>query len=329
MISDKKILFVCGHRKSGTTMFANLFDGHPELSVFPQDATVLYAYHPRWLADKYSDAARRARLEQVVCRFFAENLNAECSAARFDAQDFASRFRTAVPDSALRNPAAIVNALLDSYAAVAGTANRRWHVLKETSIELMAAELFEAFPNARFVQLMRDPRDNYGALKSGVDKHYARFGEDEHMTLSSLVHRARLGMLFAQANLKRFGPERYKVVRFEDLVRDGERILRDICAFLGISFDQKLLVPTVLGQPTRGNSYEKINFSKVSDRNVGRWRERIGRDEAAIIEFQFGPLMEDFGYRREIDENARMDAAAAFYKWENDRYHYRDSFVGR
>lgn len=329
MSVDKRIVFICGHRKSGTTMFVNLFDGHPELAVFPQDATVLYAYHPRWLGETYSDRDRRERLEQVVCRFFTVNLARECAASGFDANAFAARFRAALPDSSLRDMGAIVNALLDAYGATAGNAERRWFVLKETSVELMAAELFAAFPNSRFIQLMRDPRDNYGALKSGVEKHYGRFGEDEHMTLSSLMHRARLGMMFAKANAARFGANRYKVVRFEDLVRDSETVLNDVCGFLGIAFDPSLLVPTVLGQPTRGNSYEKIDFSRVSDRNVGRWRTRISPEEAAVIEFNFGPLMEEFGYVRETSETARMDAASAFYKWENDRYHYRDSFVGR
>ena len=29
---EVEILFITGHRKSGTTMFANLFDGHEDLN---------------------------------------------------------------------------------------------------------------------------------------------------------------------------------------------------------------------------------------------------------------------------------------------------------
>ena len=42
----KNLLFITGHRKSGTTMFANLFDGHKDFLVYPSDLCLLYAYYP-------------------------------------------------------------------------------------------------------------------------------------------------------------------------------------------------------------------------------------------------------------------------------------------
>jgi len=42
----KPLIFICGHRKSGTTMFHNLFDGHPDLDVYPVILNILYGYFP-------------------------------------------------------------------------------------------------------------------------------------------------------------------------------------------------------------------------------------------------------------------------------------------
>ncbi|MEP4378209.1 MAG: sulfotransferase [Alphaproteobacteria bacterium] len=327
MAFDTPVLFVCGHRKCGTTMFLNLFDGHPDLSVYPHDATVMYAYHPRWLGEEYTDDDRRARLERIVCEFLSDTLRTPADAAGFDLTAFNERFKAGLSEIELRDITAVVHHQLDTFAQTAGSAGRAWNVIKETSIELMAGELMAAFPNAKFIQLLRDPRDNYGALKSGVESHYSRFGEDERMTLASIIHRARLGMIYANANTARFGADRYMVLRFEDLVSDSETALGSICDFLGIPADPTMLVPTVFGQPTRGNSFEKIDFSAISDRNIGRWRDRISEEEAAIIEFHFHGLMEGFGYAGAFDEASRLDAASDFYKWENDRYHYRDSFA--
>ena len=39
-------IFLCGHRKSGTSMFLNLFDGNKDINVFPTDINLLYAYYP-------------------------------------------------------------------------------------------------------------------------------------------------------------------------------------------------------------------------------------------------------------------------------------------
>lgn len=324
---ETQTLFICGHRKCGTTMFLNLFDSHPELSVFPQDATVLYAYSPKWLTDEYSDLDRRKRLEQVVCNFFAENLSKECKTSGFNQDQFSQNFQSKIESVSLTDIGAIINAMLEAYSGVEGNSNVRWRVLKETSIELMATELLEIFPNSKFIQLLRDPRDNYGALKSGVDSHYGHFGEDEHMILSSLIYRARLGMMYARANIKRFGAEQYRVVRFEDLIQDNKNILGELCNFLDINFHNNLLIPTVLGQPTRGNNFDQLDFSTISDRNIGRWKQRISEEEAAIIEFHFGSLMDEFGYTPVFDKAQQMDAASTFYKWENNQYHYRDSFA--
>src|SRR5687768_10638980 len=45
--TDRRLLLVCGHRKSGTTVLTNLFDSHPSLAVLPHDIKILYAYYPR------------------------------------------------------------------------------------------------------------------------------------------------------------------------------------------------------------------------------------------------------------------------------------------
>ena len=327
MTFDSRLLFLGGHRKGGTSMFLNMFDGHRALSVYPHDINVLYAYHPRWLGPDYDDAARRERLDLVVCDFFKRNLGKEAAKAGFNVEGFCAGFRARIGRANVLEMASIIEALARTFNETAGARDPAWTVLKETSCEIFAGELLTAFPQARFIHLLRDPRDNYGALKSGVEGHYSRFGEDERMTLSSLLSRARLGMQLAQLNAERFGAKRYCVLRFEDLVREPKPQIERICAFLGIEPEETMTVPTVLGQPTRGNSYENIDFSQVSARNVGRWRDRITAEEACIIEFHFRELLDTYGYKREFSAAAAIDAASAFYKWENDRFHYRDSFA--
>ncbi len=95
-------------------------------------------------------------------------------------------------------------------------------MLKETSIEIYASEILDWFPQSRFVQILRDPRDNFAALAAGVDKHYGPLGEDRKRTLASLLHRARHGLRMASRNRARLGEERYHLLRYEDLV-DGTR----------------------------------------------------------------------------------------------------------
>jgi len=199
-------------------------------------------------------------------------------------------------------------------------------LIKETSIEIYAREIFEWFPNARFLHLVRDPRDNFAALKAGVATYYAEMGEDEKQTLASLIYRTRLGLEMGKVNASRYGLEAYRFVNFNQLVKNVDLIMEELSAFLGIEFTDSLFKPTRLGQPFRGNNFDGNKFSQVSNKNVDRWKERISEDEAQIIEFHLGPLMIEFDYTLSFSREECSDMAADFYKWENYKYFYSDRF---
>ena len=66
MQTNMPIIFIGGQRKAGTSMFLNLFDGHPDLLVYPIDITIFYAYYPEYIKSSYSDKQRLARLKRVI-----------------------------------------------------------------------------------------------------------------------------------------------------------------------------------------------------------------------------------------------------------------------
>jgi hypothetical protein len=301
-------------------MFANLFDGHTELCVYPVDLTIMYAYFPVFEDGKYSIENRKNRLDAVVFK----HLEAQPAiASLMDVDAFRRIFFRRMESRAyvIRD---ILEELMLAYHELVGMPVQacKGTLVKETSIEIYANHLFDWFPNARFIHLIRDPRDNYAALKSGIASYYSQFDDDSNTVLHSLIERSTLGMRLADINQERFGKERYHIVRFEDVLTEPRKSLGEVSEFLGISFDEKLLLPTLLGDETRGNNFEGEDFSRLSSKNLGRWSERIAPEEAMIIEFHFHALMDRFGY--ELPE--RADAASSFYKWSNYKYHYFDRF---
>ena len=192
----------------------------------------------------------------------------------------------------------------------------RW-IEKTTSTEIYAADVKRWFPRARFIHVLRDPRDNYGSLKSGWEKRYKQFNDSPLRLLQSHVERGKLGMELARWNLARYGPEDYLVIRFEDLARDPAAVLRQVTAFLGVAFDEAILKPTVWGLPWGGNNFDGLTFSGVSAVNVDRWRDRITPEEAAVIEFYYADIMEHFGYRPVTSKADQVDAARNLYAWHN------------
>jgi hypothetical protein len=327
-VMDERYLFLGGHRKSGTTMLLNLFDGHPRCCVYPTDIAVLYGYFPVWTAEGHSADERLARLDLVVFGTLRKIRLRHGLHDRLPVEAMREHFFERLDRSRLDQIDVVVRHIVDSYRVVTGqpVAERPVIVIKETSLEIYARELAGLFPGAQFVQLVRDPRDNMGALRAGVQKHYGQIGEDEQQILASLIHRSGLGLRLIDDNRQVLGDDHFQAVRFERLTEDPAAVVDEMCAFTGLEPSPSMQTPTVMGVSTAGNNYDGEAFRRVTARNVGRWRDRISAFEAQVIEFHLGDLMARHGYRRELDPADCARAASEFYKWMNYQYFFKDAF---
>ena len=305
-------------------MFFNLFDGHSRLLVYPSDLNLLYAYFPKYLSDEYTYEDRKIRLERIIFSDIEDQLKSNNIATEIDLDLFRKIFFSSLTVD-LTDMKEIISQLAYAYAKLVQCPNM-FPIFKETSLEIYAHEVFEWFPDAKIIQLIRDPRDNYSALKAGVDLYYRKLGENEKETLASMIYRAKLGMEIGLYNQKKYGPNKYKIIKFEELLSDVQTIMQGISDFIGIQFEPSMLIPTKEGHSTAGNNFDGEKFTKVTAKNVGRWRERISEHEAKIIEFHLGDLMNRFGYKLDFSKDECVKSAADFYKWQNYRYFYSDRF---
>ena len=320
----KNPIFICGHRKCGTSMFFNLFDGHSRLLVYPSDLNLLYAYFPKYLSNEYTYEDRKMRLGRVIFADIEDQQKSNNIDTGLDIGLFKEMFFSSLTGD-LTDIKEIIAQLYYAYEKLVQRPNM-FPAFKETSLEIYAHEIFEWFPDAKIIQLIRDPRDNYSALKAGVDSYYRKLGENEKETLASMIYRAKLGMKIGLYNQKKYGPNKYKIIKFEELVSDVQTKMQEISDFIGIQFEPSMLLPTKEGHSTAGNSFDGEKFNKVTAKNVGRWRERISEHEAKIIEFHFEDLMNNFKYRLEFSKEECVKSAVDFYKWHNYRYFYNDRF---
>lgn len=203
--------------------------------------------------------------------------------------------------------------------------NGNFSVFKETSIEAYALELKKKFKHAKFIQIIRDPRDNFAAIKSGIDKHYLKIGENYNETLFNCLTKIRTSLTFAKYNKKKFGKDDYHIVIFEELVQNPKKELKKICNFLKIDFDPILLKPTFFGNITTGNNYDGEKKSSISKKNSGRWKIRLNSYEVSIIEFFLKDMMKNFNYKTFGSIN--LSDISKYYKWYNYNYFYKDSFL--
>lgn len=319
------IIFLTGHRKSGTSVFHRLFDGYPEVTVYPVDLSFLYAYFPAFTENRYVDAFE---LRKRLCLVIARSL--QCHASYLEKRGFCfDRFAKSVEsklsDEEMRDRFAVLRAVQSSWMNFNRETASKPFVVKETSQSIFFSIFREKDCRTKMITVIRDPRDNYAALKAGVAGYYSKMGEGDLVTLASLINRCRMDFLSALANEAAY-PEDFMALKFENLVNRPESEMRSVADFLKLPYDPVLIYPTESGEEYKGNSHEGTRFSGLSSRNVSRWRSRISEEEAKVIEYWMRDVMEKFSYEPTYSEIDAQNAFSRFYEWYNTRYFYKDSF---
>lgn len=326
MMSKNKVIFLTGHRKSGTTMLHKMFDGHTSAAVYPTDLALFYAYFPHF-TKKYSEDIKE--LKKRITRLLTVTLSGD-EISKFVSPEQVDKlifefFSRCKDKEHLVSRGCVLEALTLSWAKIFAPDRKRNIVVKETSQAVFFTSYLESCLDLKMINLIRDPRDNWAAIRSGVGEYYSSFGEGHYESLASLLNRLRVDMTSAQILQSNYS-NRFKAVRFEDLVGNIEEVMREIASFSGMTFEKSLLKPTVNGENFSGNNYEGVKFQGASVRNVGRWKERISVEEAQIIEFWLCDMMQAWGYDLEFKRVDLLRSSSHFYEWYNDRYFYYDSF---
>jgi len=320
-------VFLSGHRKSGTTLLVMLFDGHPCLLTYPADSGFFYLYYPLWNDPSYTKDQKISRMIEKVIG----SLRIEISKLPQAKQDIISfpfsEFEKVFRDTAFRTectPRHMLESLMLSFREMVDVSDLLLGFVEKTSSsEIYVSDIVDWFPNARFIHLLRDPRDNWASLRSGWEKKYQHQNDSLSILLQSMIDRGRLAFEFAKKNSSIYGSKIYKVIRYEDLAFKPTDVLKDICNFLGVEFVPEMYRPTIFGLPWKGNNFDGLVFDGISYKNVNRWKKRVPENESALIEFHFGEYMEQFGYEREMGDCLCAAAAKEQYKWYNFAKTYR------
>lgn len=160
-------------------------------------------------------------------------------------------------------------------------------------VERYADQIFAAYPNARMIHMIRDPRDRYQASLAKWPNGKLRAG--------GAVGRWLYSAVLARRNRARY-PERYKIVRFETLIQATEQTLREVCRFLDEEYTPDMLAmsasPGHRQKLLRGAEAEPAE-SPLSPAFIGAYRGAVDEREIAFMQSIAGREMTRFGYELE------------------------------
>jgi hypothetical protein len=305
--------FIVGAGHSGTTLLRMMLDAHPELTIPPETGFVPEVFKRARRARKQT--GRRPGAEELVeliashRRWGDFGLDRDALLARVRAADETPTARQAV------------RAFYALYAA--GQGKPRWGD-KTPAYAAAMVPLQRYLPEARFIHLIRDGRD--------VALSRLRRRSDDLEAVAHAAERWRSRVLAARSRAGRV--EHYMEARFEDLVLDSERVLREVCEFVELPFDPVMLryherAPERLAEmadalpPPQDGERGDVPAERLRNRRLRRhalaaepprgdrvevWRERMTPEARAAFEGAAGDLLVELGYPL---GDATADAAGA------------------
>ncbi len=280
-----RYFFIVGTPRSGTTLLQSLIMQSPGVTVPPETQffDVVYAQE-RVLGPIGSDSGWDNAVQVVINR----NNQNEFPA---DGHELSERLSRPGPRTHAR--------LLSDWLDLCGESNNATIIgEKSPSHAHHVGLILSMFESARIIQIVRDPRD------VAISHH-----ELWNRTHLQAAVRWRLDQQQAIRHAKSSYADRFRLVKYEDLIEKPEQTMRGLAEFLDIEFVPNMTDPSQR-QDTGFASREKHKLQtleKLTSSRIGRYRGKLSRREISIVQAFCAPQMTKLGY--ELEPGSRLIGA--------------------
>jgi len=302
-------LFITGMFRSGTTLLARMLHTHDEIvcasdpfrpffncfrdAVARDLGAPVGGFDPLddYFADKTGlavfEGVQQATLERSFPNWLREELRERIIS---HAEPFSPKITERLDSIQGATFREVYDDLLSHIPAAYGNGAEQWEATKEVWTTEFTPVLARAYPESKFLHVVRDPRAVCASKNVKKNSKYPWL---------FLIRQWRKLATLSDLYESRF-KDRVCIVRYEDLVQNPRNTVEEICNFLGIVLDEAILDPSNYvdgaGDPWLQNtSYERSSRSFNID-SVDKWREVLSGREKMYIEQLSYPEMLILGY---------------------------------
>lgn len=310
--------FLVGMGRSGTTLLSNMLNSHPELVATSEHSFMLFSYSSFRNAD-FSDPRTVDRFLDIFNYNFSFEKNI---------WEPEKKVREDILSSRYKDFAAICKLTYLNYPFIQGKKNIRRIIDKNPQYSLYLDKWAKTFPEAKYIVLVRDFRDNIAsrvryASKPAPVSLYAFSWNYFYDSIFSGLERHKLP---------------YQVIRYEDLVHQPIETLSKLCRFLGVVYHENMLSFQALAREMEDHAKKNIskeNFEKVwamhanlvKDLNagsIGSYRKVLLEEDVKKVTYFCRDYGRQFGY---LQEEALKPAPGwlvpAFFSWLKVYIYYK------
>lgn len=277
----KPPVFLIGSPRSGTTLLHQMFDHHPAFAL-PFESKYIVVFHNN--LEEFGDLHDVKNREALIVSIEKYMRNAWLER---DHDEWIPGLLAAAPELARQAPPSYAGVIETVYKFFAQQRNQpRWGDKMATFRRCMPA-LLELFPDARIVHIIRDGRDVASSLLP------LSFGPNTaYVAAKKWRNFVEHGLKFAAEH-----PTHVYTLRYEDLIDDPEKYLREICDFVEEPFTEDMLNFHKSGtkRVPRKEIHGQLN-KPVNKERTARWKKDLSANQVRVFEAVAGPLLDRLGY---------------------------------
>ena len=276
-LNDIKPIFITGVYRSGTTLLSRILNNHPEL-----DITYDSVHYMRFSYDKFNPICEHQNYSKLVNEIH-ERVSKRWK-VNFD-KDFVLY---SIKNLKKIDYSYIYNIIMSNFLKITSTSwgektNMCWREIPH---------FLEMFPSGKTILIIRDPRDILISYKNMTYEPGLRYLDSIFACLDSFHY---VNYLQKNASTKNF-----HLVKYEELVTNPDETIKKLTSFLEIDFDPLMLDASKFSDkwnnPWEGNSSFDKSIQSISNKTIGRWKDKISRVDLFFLEIILMEQMINFGY---------------------------------
>jgi protein-tyrosine sulfotransferase len=271
-IKEIPMVFILGKGRSGTSLLQNMLDAHPAI-IGPPESKFAVLFYPR-----FSDIKKWKDSDILL---FAQSLYMEplfASLWHVDKEELTSK---------LLSVKEYANYSLLCKIVYYQLRKEKEKVLlisdKNPQYVLFIDTILRIFPGAKFIHIVREPRDNiYSQIISFNEKNPV-FRAYQWVGFNQIIEQKKKSL-----------PERFFQVKYENLVENPEKVMQSMSKFLEIPFSAEMTQnkkPEILeaqlaqsGMEKKGGEIHKELLRPVNTSNIGKWKKGMTEFDRKVTE---------------------------------------------
>jgi len=279
------IFFIIGRARSGTTLVKALLDAHPNV-VVPVECA--------FLLNLYSKYGKKKYWTDALLKEFIKDLSNEPAykLMQIDQAGLEQKLASCAGENTYANICMQVYGSCQSFYP-----KEEIKLLgdKNPAYSLYVEKIREIFPEAKFIHIIRDYRDHIVSMM--------RVDYEAHI-VSSLAYRWKYYNRQIEKT-KVAHPDIFYTLKYENFVANTSHYLQEICGFLGIPYEEKMLAYRDKKNDFYENypkevfiKYHKSIFDQIDSSKSGTWESKLTEKQIRIAEAVSGDYAERFGYKK-------------------------------